>query len=284
MRTHDRLAILGQRSALAPALLRACAAPGSAQVRLIAPWGEARPQALDDALVGVELITYNPGDFESLRRAMRACNALVLLSEPGGALSSSVRHVRHVAQACRDSEVERMVLVSCASLLGVHRGQWLRHEAGDPPPVSSPLMRWRHMIELERARFAADAMDIVGLYPGLVWMPEHPAFVQAVRGAPSSAQTSVISSEEVARMCLVALEQARAGHRYGLGMCNVGVKELIARLPGAPPGEVIERALVRANRARFSEPLRVQAVLDTRRAQRELGLRVVASLNHMLDA
>lgn len=282
MRTNDRLAILGQRSALAPALLKACSAPGSPQVRLIAPWGEARPQALDAALAGIELITYNPGDFESLRRAMRACNALVLLSEPGGELSHAVRHVRHVAQACRDSEVERMVLVSCASMLGVHRGQWLRHEAGEPPRVSSSLLRWRHMVELERARFAADAMDIVGLYPGLVWMPAHPAFIQAVRNAPSSAQTSVISPKEVARMCLVALELARAGHRYGLGMCNVSVKELIARLPGTPPEEV-ERALVRANHARFFEPLRVQAVLDTRRAQSELGLQVVASLNHVLD-
>ena len=271
LRPGDRIALLEERSSLAPPLLDAIVERGLT-LRLIAPWGGARPGD-HPALQAAERVTSGRLDEPGLRRALSACTLLICLIEPRGPLPEAVIQMRQLARACRETEIKRLVLVSCATMLGRPSGAPLRREDHLPERPEAKRARLRFALELERARLAADALDIVALYPGLVLTcRDDLRLAAALWRAPADRLTAAIGRRAFADAVFAAADagRGRAGARYALAQCNASVGELRALMP-RPTASLRDRRLLREE-----DLLAADVTLCTRAARQQLGLEPVA--------
>ena len=259
-----RVLLLSEGSWLLPAVLeRLSASPY--RVRLGRSWdevGAARRPESDEQIV------VDWSERRSVLDAARACNYAIYVHEPDGLpLGEGVRRVRLLGEALRDGELERVVVTSCASMLGRGPGEALARERfAYLPGQGTPTMDARYRVELECLRLAADALDVVMVAPGLVVAPARIYALGGVELDPSR-PISVIDEARVARAHLAALERGRAGARYGLGAVNTTAGELLGWLRAR--GQVIARG---ERPARLLDPLRRGLPLDTTRAREQLGL------------
>ena len=279
-----RALMLGAHSPLAPSITRALE---RAQIvlRLAHPWGA--PGGFDGASPDFERVILDPLDPTSLQDALRACNFIIRIDEPSNSLSRDVREARALASAIRDSDVERLLLISCASMLGCDEPTWLKNpDRGYTFGQGSEVMDHRYMLELEWLRFTADALDVIRLYPGYCVDPERPSPLPSIaRELPPEHPVNVVSTREVARASLAALQHGRAGGAYAVGGVNTTLEQLADNLGVQAAHRLPWLGKGKSEHARFRDALLGAGHLESVTTWKSLGVaRPVADLATLLTA
>ncbi len=240
-----RALFLGDDSPLTPHLLPEFIASGL-QLRYGRRWGSpAPPDGVDEEVV----IDWD--DADAALAAARACNFLIFVHEPSSR-AADVRRARLIADMVRQGDVERIAVISCASMLGRPHGAPLASAEGDYlPGTGTESMETRWLVESEWARFAADALDIMLLYPGVALELAAASNLDALSDVPPAQPLNAVRAAAIARATLAALDRGRAGARYPVGGVNTVFAELVEwahqRRRGAPEA---------TPPARLTDPLR----------------------------
>ena len=279
-----RALMLGAHSPLAPAVSRALE---HAQIvlRLAHPWG--KPGGFESAPPHIERVILDPLDPTSLQDALRACNFIIRLDEPSESLARDVQEARALARAIRDSDVERPLLVSCASMLGAGEPSWLKGpDRGYTFGRGSEIMDHRYMLELEWLRFTADALDVIRLYPGYCVDPDAPLPLPPLASELSPDHpVNAVSTREVARAALAALQHGRAGAAYAIGGVNTSIQELAALLGVQAAHRLPWLGQSKSEHPRFRDALLGAGHLESASAWKSLGVaRPIADLEMLLES
>lgn len=261
--------------------------PQGHTLRLISSWQYGHASSLPSDRHVEHVAPRHFASVEDMTRALRACNHAVVLLEPGRSMGDDIHRLRALAQACRQAETQRLVVVSCGSMLSSSTAMgrapgWSDGNTGLPPlrPLTRSL-RARAALELELFRFAADAMDLVTLYPGIVSGAHDPVLRVCLDGQARQAlevPRATISLAGLVASTWESLWLAEAGERYALAECHVTGLEMLEALSG-----VTSRGALEAH-ARFEDPLASRTLrLDARRAREKLGLRFVPSFDELIQ-
>lgn len=278
----SRLAFVGGQSVLCEPLVRGLWTrffqhDAHHQLRLVTSWGNGSHAMLKGQL-RVERASYQPGHASSLELALRACNFVVYIIEPEHLSTPQlVQELRDLAKICRETEVERLVVVSCGSMLSGQVGVSLYDEAGLPPLVGaevSPFLSSRIAAELELFRFAAEGLNLVTLYPSLVWRPEDARFRAALAQAPTHTEVSVLSTSQLVLAVWRALVLGKAGRRFALSECVASVDELTPHMAGAQR----KKRHMSHVPSRFLDPLSRSVTLNSSASRQVLGLSAVSDI------
>lgn len=292
-----RVALLGHTSPLfarfASQLWSSILSPQGHTLRIVSSWQD----GVTDLPSNPRIEHFSPKDFsrvEDVARALRACNHAIVLLEPELPVARSITRLRALAEACRRAETQRLVVVSCGSMISAtppsitRAPGWSNAAFGFPPPAPrSWSLRVRAALELELFRFAADAMDLVTLYPGLVLCADEPllhaSLTALLQTSPShhlDAPCSLIALPELVRCAWQALWSADAGERYALASCSASPRQLLHAFKARD--HLAEHAP--AAHPRFDDPLQVRALrLDANPAREKLGLRFSPSIEDLLS-
>lgn len=222
-------------------------------------------------LPGVEIVVGEIFEPASLKAALAGVNVVIYCIAPIIDLTSreilrtSVEGVRRVLEACREENIDRVLLTSSASTVG--RGN-PGHKASEkefylPGSSTDPFAEAKYAVELEAYRFVADGMDLVFLNPSLVVGPGLDLSPYARLGVDPERPINKITVQEVARMHAEAVLRGRTGERYLIGGENLTAGELFEGWSSRGKN---------SHRPRESYLVEHGQWLDLTKARRELGL------------
>ena len=274
-----RALVIGAQSPLAAPFIRALA-DASILLRLAHPWGD---RGGFERFASQERVILDPLDATSLQDALRACNFIILLEEPGEDIARDILRIRMLAEAIRDSDVERLLIVSCASMLGASAHPWLKSPArGYTFGEGSASMDHRYMLELEWMRHIADALDAIQLYPGFCIEPDTIGQLPDLELSPNH-PVNAVSAREVARAALAALQHGRAAGAYAIGGVNTTYGELVERFGTQTVHRLPWLSKRTAAHPRQRDALLGAGHLESASAWRALGVaRPIASLDDLV--
>ncbi|HLO76152.1 MAG TPA: hopanoid-associated sugar epimerase, partial [Magnetospirillum sp.] len=245
----DRVVVTGAGGFIGSAVTRALLADGY-DVRALVRAGSSRLN-LDG--LPVDIAIGDLGDPESLKAAMRGCDALIHVAadyrlwvpDPAAMERVNVEGTRAVMAAAQAAGIRRIVHTSSVATLG--------------GPTEDAPSRLDHMIgPYKRSKFLAEqlvrAMVAEAGLPVVIVNPSTPIgpgdarptptgriIVEAALGRmPAHVDTglNVAHVDDVARGHVLALERGRVGERYILGGDDMPLADIlaeIARLVGRPP-------------------------------------------------
>ncbi len=207
----------------------------------------------------------------SLAEAMAGVNAVIYCAAPdidldySQILRRSVEGIRRVLAACRDYDVERMVLTSSASTMGRGvPGSRLNEDSYYLPGSSKdPFAEAKYAVELECYRYVADGFPVAILNPTLMVGPGVDLTAYARLGVDERQPVSTVDVREVAKMHAEALFLGRPGRRYLLAGENTTAVELFEGWPAKGKNEHRPREAYLVEHGQW---------VDASRAREELGL------------
>lgn len=179
-------------------------------------------------LPGVDIAVGELFEPASLKAALAGVNVVIYAiapsidQKPREILRKSVEGLRRVLQACRDENVDRVILTSSASTMG-RTPPGVRATEDEyylPGSCNDPFAEAKYAVELEAYRFIADGMDIVMLNPSLLTGPGIDLSPYARLRVRKDQPVNTLDVREAARMHAVAVLRGRSGERYLLGGTN----------------------------------------------------------------
>lgn len=207
------------------------------EVEALRRWN-ASPEELDER--GIRTAVADLLDKESLLESLAGFNYVFMAAAPdptkvGGRayLRRSVRGMRHLLEVCRELDVERVIVTSCATTVAPpERGALAAEEDVYLPGTAGDfLVEAQYAAEQECFREAADGMDIALLNPGIcigegAVIPSR----RLLEDVDDGARINLVDVDDVARAHLAVAGLESFGQRYVLGGENVTVGELFERL------------------------------------------------------
>ncbi len=200
-------------------------------VRALRRWDETA-EGLD--FPGVDVVVGDVFESSSLAEAVAGVNGVFYCAaeEPGAPareiLRRTVEGFRRVLKACRDHDVERLVVTSSAST--VARGAPGRRATEEdyylPGQSDDPFVEAKYAVELEAYRAAADGFDVVILNPTLMVGPGVDLSPYSRLGLRGDEPLNVVDVRQVARAHAEAFLRGKRGHRYLLGGENTTAAEV----------------------------------------------------------
>ena len=281
-----KVCIIGHQGRLGLELVEAAQRSG-ASCRWTYDWREgalARPRA-----ASFEQVALDPEQPDGFVEAMRGCN-LVLYdalwglwalpgparrgASAGDALRLAVRRARAACAALRAARADRLVVTLSVAALDHVPGSPLVDEAGVCSPAPDQAMSLRAQllaVEREFLRYAADALDVVLLYPSA---PLWSDLLTLPSGLAPQAPINLIQGQALARAHMQAASRASAAQRLILGQLNTTVAlaaQAFSSRGQLPWADAQRQALA----AQLGWPVSMDA------AHRALELRPVASLREL---
>ncbi len=203
-------------------------------------------------LEGVELVTGDLRDAESLRRAVAGCGRVfhvaadyrLWAAEPQELYESNVEGTRNLLAAARDAGVGQVVYTSTVGCIGMPSGE----EGNEQTPVGLEDMagaykRSKFLAERAALEFAAGGFPVTIVNPtapvgdhDFKPTPTGKIVVDFLKGAmPAYIETglNLVDVRDVAEGHLLAAERGKPGERYILGCQNLTLAEIFARLEKA---------------------------------------------------
>jgi dihydroflavonol-4-reductase len=212
--------------------------------------------------LGVETVTGDLTDPASLRHAVSGCRRLYHVAadyrlwarDPSSLYKSNVEGTRHLLEAARAAQVERMVYTSSVGALGIPKtGDGIGEE-------STPVTLHEMIGHYKRSKYLAEREVLAAAKTGLevvVVNPSTPVGSQDVKPTPTGQMIvdflngrmpayvetglNLIDVEDVAQGHLLAMERGQTGQKYILGNQNLHFKEileLLSELSGRPAPKV----------------------------------------------
>jgi dihydroflavonol-4-reductase len=200
--------------------------------------------------VAAEVVSGDLRQVESLRTALRGCDALVHVAadyrlwvrDPAEMYAANVDGTRDLLRLAREEGVAKVVYTSSVATMGFKTDGTVVDEA---TPVSldemiGPYKRSKFMAELEAIKAARAGQHVMILNPTTPIgagdakpTPTGRIFVDFLnRKFPAYVETglNLVDVSEIARMNVVALERGTPGERYILGGENVTLKQILDRM------------------------------------------------------
>jgi dihydroflavonol-4-reductase len=197
-----------------------------------------------------EIVTGDLRQPESLRTALRGCDALVHVAadyrlwvrDPKAMYAANVDGTRELLRIAREEGVEKVVYTSSVATMGFQRDGSIVDET---TPVSLAEMighykRSKYMAEQEAIAAARDGQHVMILNPTTPIGPgdAKPTPTGRIvvdflnRNFPAYVDTglNLVDVTEVARMHVLALERGTPGERYILGGENLTLKQILDRM------------------------------------------------------
>ncbi len=239
-------------------------------VRAMRQW-DAPEEGLD--FPEVDIVVGDIFDPNSLAQAVAGVNAVIYCAAPKPGperrdiLRKSVEAVRRVLAACREYDVEQMVLTSSASTIGRGAPGTRLNENHFYLPGSSddPFTEAKYAVELECYRYVADGFWVVMLNPSLLVGPGVDLTAYARLDVDDAQPLNVIDVREAARIHAEALSKGRSGARYLLGGENTTAEQLFDGWPRRGRNDERPREAYLVESGQW---------LDCSLAREELGLRI----------
>jgi len=303
-RSKDKILVTGITGALGGGIARLFVREGRAVVGLLRPGSDA------DALreVGIETVEGDITDLQSVEHAMRECGYVVHAAAitPGSGASEEMFHAvnaggtRNVLAAAVSSGIERMVHVSTVNVMALCPGTTVDEDS--PPPELTHRGYDESKMTAEHAVLEASKseLDVVVVNPAVIFGPGSRSsgrIISAfVRGRLPfvplpERRMSIVYVDDVARGCLLALENGVRGQKYILASPSITVSQFIDELaavtgrrrprislPGWLVGLVVGAAWAVRPITRWRPPITMAGVryggtiYDGSKATRELGL------------
>jgi dihydroflavonol-4-reductase len=242
-------------------------------VRALRRW-DASATGLD--FPGVDIVVGDLFEPASLAEAIAGVNGVFYCSapDPGAAareiLRTSVEAFRRALAACRDHDVERLVLTSSAST--VARGAPGTRATEDqyylPGTSDDPFVEAKYAVEQEAYRAVADGFDVVILNPTLMVGPGVDLTPYSRLGLRGSEPMNIVDVREVARLHAQAFLSGRRGARYILGQTNTTAAQVFDGWPSRGKNAVRPREAYLVEQGQW---------YDLSRARRELSGEVTRS-------
>ena len=200
-------------------------------VRAMRRW-DATADGLD--FEGVDVVVGDIFEPASLAEAVAGVNAVVYCAAPDPGednaliLRQSVEAIRRVLQACRDYDVDRLVLTSSASTMGRGTPGSRLDETSFYLPGSSddPFAEAKYAVELECYRYVADGFPVVMVNPTLVVGPGVDLSEYARLGVSKNQSLNAVDVRDAARALVEAIYRGRPGARYLVGGENTKAGDL----------------------------------------------------------
>jgi dihydroflavonol-4-reductase len=200
--------------------------------------------------IAAEVVTGDLRQVESLRTAVRGCDALVHVAadyrlwvrDPAEMYAANVDGTRELLKLAREEGVGKIVYTSSVATMGFKADGTVVDEA---TPVSlddmiGPYKRSKFMAEMEAIKAARAGQHVMILNPTTPIgagdakpTPTGRIFVDFLnRKFPAYVETglNLVDVSEIARMNVVALERGTPGERYILGGENVTLKQILDRM------------------------------------------------------
>jgi dihydroflavonol-4-reductase len=199
-------------------------------------------------LEGVETVTGDLRDAESLRRAVAGCELVFHVAadyrlwaqEPRELYESNVDGTRNLLAAAREAGVKRVVYTSTVGCIGMPKGGGDESTPVGLDDMIGPYKRSKFLAEQAALEFAADGLDVTIVNPtapvgghDIKPTPTGKIVVDFLKGGmPAYIETglNLVDVRDVAEGHLLAAERGRRGERYILGCENVTLAEIFARL------------------------------------------------------
>ena len=203
-------------------------------------------------LAGVEAVTGDLRDAESLRRAVAGCERVfhaaadyrLWAPEPQELYESNVDGTRNLLAAARDAGVGQVVYTSTVGCIGIPKDG----EGNEQTPVglddmTGPYKRSKFLAEQVALEFAAGGFPVVIVNPtapvgdhDFKPTPTGKIVVDFLKGGmPAYIETglNLVDVKDVAEGHLLAADRGKPGERYILGSQNLTLAEIFARLERA---------------------------------------------------
>ncbi len=203
-------------------------------------------------LDGVEVVTGDLRDAESLRRAVDGCDRVfhaaadyrLWAPEPQELYDSNVEGTRNLLSAARDAGVRQVVYTSTVGCIGIPKdGEGDEQTSASLEDMSGPYKRSKFLAEKAALEFAAGGFPVVIVNPtapvgdhDFKPTPTGKIILDFVKGAmPAYIETglNLVDVRDVAEGHLLASEKGKVGERYILGSQNLTLAEIFARLERA---------------------------------------------------
>jgi len=211
-----------------------------------------RTAARQALLAGVEAVTGDLRDAESLRRAVAGCERVfhaaadyrLWAPEPQELYESNVDGTRNLLAAARDAGVGQVVYTSTVGCIGIPKDG----EGNEQTPVglddmTGPYKRSKFLAEQVALEFAAGGFPVVIVNPtapvgdhDFKPTPTGKIVVDFLKGGmPAYIETglNLVDVKDVAEGHLLAADRGKPGERYILGSQNLTLAEIFARLERA---------------------------------------------------
>jgi dihydroflavonol-4-reductase len=211
-----------------------------------------RPTSRLVELDGVERVTGDLRDAESLRRAVEGCGMVFHVAadyrlwaeEPRQLYESNVDGTRNLLAAARDAGVGRVVYTSTVGCVGMPKdGIGDESTPVELDDMIGAYKRSKFLAERAAIEFAADGLDVTIVNPtapvgdhDIKPTPTGKIIVDFLKGGmPAYIETglNLVDVRDVAEGHLLAGERGKTGERYILGCENVTLAEIFARLERA---------------------------------------------------
>ncbi len=196
----------------------------------------------------VELVHGDLTDGESVRRAIRNCDAVVHVAadyrlwvpQPEAMYEANVSGTRNILNAAIAEGVERLVYTSSVATLGLPKGEAASNEdtPAEPADLIGPYKKSKHAADQLVARTAEQSpMEIIIVHPStpigprdIKPTPTGKIVIEAASGRmPAFVDTglNVVHVDDVAQGHVLALECGRPGRRYILGGENLSLAQIL---------------------------------------------------------
>lgn len=185
---------------------------------------------------GVDVVVADIFEPSTLEQAVAGINGVFYCAPPkpsAGAdprriMSHYVEGIRRVLTACRDHDVDRVIVTSSASTVARGAPGWRATEADYYLPGSSedPFAEANYAAEVECYRHIVDGLDVVIVNPTLLVGPGVDLGAYARLGVEEGQPVNVIDVREAARVHAEAYLRGTRGARYLLGGTNTTAEQV----------------------------------------------------------
>ena len=266
---QSRFLVLGATGLLGRNLVRELAGRGW-PTRALRRWN-ASAEGLD--FPGVEVVVGDLFEPASLTEAIAGVNGVFYCVAPAPErtpreiLRNTVEGLRRTIAACREQDVDRLVLTSSASTIARGAPGVRATEAAVYLPGTSedPFAEAKYAAEQEAYRAIADGFDVVILNPTLMVGPGVDLTPYARLGVRGSEPLNVVDVREVARVHAEAFLKGSSGARYLVGGENTTAGHVFEGWSSRGRNPVTPREAYLVERGQW---------YDLSKARDELGLQV----------
>ena len=244
----DRVLVTGAAGFIGSSVARELSARGAHVVAMVEPGGD----IANLAGLEVEIVRGDLRDAEAVGKAVDGCRLVFHVAalyrfwapDPADFYAVNVIGTRHVLEAVRRNDCERLVYTSTVGTLGVHGAS-----ASDPVDETSfahidhlfgEYKRSKYVAEHEVLRAAGEGLPVVIVQPTTPVGPRDRAptptgrtVLEFLNGRfPGFVDTTlnIVDVEDVAHGHVLAAERGRTGRSYILGGENLSLGEVLATL------------------------------------------------------